>query len=164
MNADGRNELELTSQLEPLLGQDPQWSPFGNRIAYVSNKSGIPQIYIISADGNNEVQLTRKSTGAVSPRWSPDGKNISYLSYHYYGLFIMNLDTNSEVQVTGNQEEEGAVSHAWAQDGKHLAFWGGAKGKYELYTTNSTGDDKVQLTYSSPHAKEISYDLLWSPK
>lgn len=59
----------------------PDWSPDGARIAYVSNKSGISQVWVMNADGSNAVQLTNIPSGAEQPKWSPDGNWLAFVAY-----------------------------------------------------------------------------------
>jgi len=59
----------------------PRWSPGGDRIAFVSTRSGASQIWIIPATGGEAVQLTDISTGAHDPVWSPDGSTIAFYSF-----------------------------------------------------------------------------------
>lgn len=64
----------------------PAWSPDGARIAYVSNKSGISQVWVMNADGTNAGdssprQLTNIPSGAEQPKWSPDGNWLAFVAY-----------------------------------------------------------------------------------
>jgi dipeptidyl aminopeptidase/acylaminoacyl peptidase len=57
----------------------PDWSPDGKRIAFLSTRSGKPQIYQIPIDGGEAMPLTELEQGAGSgPVWSPDGKTIVF--------------------------------------------------------------------------------------
>lgn len=59
---------------------DPQFSPDGKRLAFVSTRTEKPQIFIIPLDGGEARQLTRLPNGASNPRWSPDGRWIAFTS------------------------------------------------------------------------------------
>mgnify|MGYP003694139433 CR=1 FL=1 len=73
MDASGGGNLKrLTS------GQGPDVSPTWNRktgaqIAFVSGRTGLPQIYTMEADGTNVQRLTDQGY-AVSPNWAPNGQ------------------------------------------------------------------------------------------
>lgn len=56
----------------------PRWSPDGKQIAFVSNRSGKNQIYVLHADGGEAWQITKVTNGATNPVWSPDGKKIAF--------------------------------------------------------------------------------------
>jgi len=58
----------------------PQWSPDGKRIAFLSNRDGATQIYVMNAQGTNAAKLTSLSTGADNEKWSPDGRSIAFTS------------------------------------------------------------------------------------
>jgi Tol biopolymer transport system component len=73
-----------------------QWSPDGNRIVFVSNRTEDPDknenadIFTIEARrGASIKQLTTWKGTDSSPRWSPDGKSIAYLRSTADGNFIM---------------------------------------------------------------------------
>jgi len=58
---------------------DPQISDDGSRIVFVSNRSGVYQIWASASDGSNSVQLTTSAAlFPGSPRWSPDGTIIVF--------------------------------------------------------------------------------------
>jgi dipeptidyl aminopeptidase/acylaminoacyl peptidase len=56
----------------------PQWSPDGTRVAYISNRSGKPQIHVRWLDKGEEAQVTDLQQAPSNLAWSPDGKWISY--------------------------------------------------------------------------------------
>ncbi|GAB3528953.1 S9 family peptidase [Pontibacter brevis] len=58
----------------------PAWSPDGKQLAFVRATDGKPQIYLLSMEGGEPVQLTKFKYGANSPVWSPDGKQILFTS------------------------------------------------------------------------------------
>ncbi|HSR23257.1 MAG TPA: S9 family peptidase, partial [Candidatus Eisenbacteria bacterium] len=57
----------------------PAWSPDGSRIAFVSTRTGQPQLFVIAPDGGEARQLTSLPHGvAGTPAWSPDGSLIAF--------------------------------------------------------------------------------------
>jgi dipeptidyl aminopeptidase/acylaminoacyl peptidase len=58
----------------------PRWSPDGKKIAFLSSRTGMPQIYLMSSQGGNASPLTSLSTGADNEKWSPDGRSIAFTS------------------------------------------------------------------------------------
>ncbi len=56
----------------------PRWGPDGNKIAYISNKSGRNQIYLRWMDSGAETQLTNFTESPQNIQWSPDGKWIAF--------------------------------------------------------------------------------------
>ncbi|MFL6856978.1 MAG: amidohydrolase family protein [Allosphingosinicella sp.] len=57
--------------------QQPRFSPDGRRIAFVSDRGGGDNIWIMNADGSDKRQLTREDFRLLNqPSWSPDGRFI----------------------------------------------------------------------------------------
>lgn len=57
--------------------QQPRWSPDGARIAFVSDRAGGDNIWIMNSDGSNKQQLTKEDFRLLNqPSWSPDGRYI----------------------------------------------------------------------------------------
>ena len=99
VNVDGTNLIRLTNSNAPnAFNADPAWSPNGQQIAFSSNQAGgSPEIYVMNADGSNQVQLT--SISGKEPSWSPDGQQIAF---------------------TANPEEKGAEIYVMNADGSNL--------------------------------------------
>ena len=57
---------------------NPQWSPDSKRLAFISDRDGKRQIYLIAPNGGEAVQLTSVETGVTTLSWSPDGRRIAF--------------------------------------------------------------------------------------
>jgi dipeptidyl aminopeptidase/acylaminoacyl peptidase len=58
--------------------RSPSFSPDGKRIAFVSDHSGVPQVWMVSAAGGEPRQITRLEDQVGSVEWSPDGKWLAF--------------------------------------------------------------------------------------
>ncbi len=76
----GGAEMQLTRS-----GHDssPVWSPDGKTVAFLSSRSGVSQVYLLSMDGGEAHPLTKLSTGADIVKWSPDDKTVAFTSSVY---------------------------------------------------------------------------------
>src|SRR5277367_5211909 len=59
---DGGTPRQLTQ--EGTVNERPRWSPDSRQIYFISNRGGSEQIWVMDADGNHAVQITRLSTEA----------------------------------------------------------------------------------------------------
>lgn len=77
MNLADRSTRQITSGKH--IDANPQWSPDGKRLAFISTRGGAPQIYLMNIDGGEAKPLTKLPQGvAGGPAWSPDGKRIAF--------------------------------------------------------------------------------------
>ncbi len=75
-SADGKDSRQLTQGDKSC--DNPQWSPDGRWIAFLSPRSGKKNLWLIPVDGGEAQQLTDVKTGVSSFKWSPDGRWIAF--------------------------------------------------------------------------------------
>ncbi len=98
------------------------WSPDGKWIAYISDKTGEDEIYVIAQDGSADAtQLTSKSdTYKYQPVWSPDSKKLLWAD-KMLRLQYIDVDTKKVVQVDVSKDWE-FTDFSWAPDSKWIAY------------------------------------------
>ena len=84
------------------------WSPDGRRIAFVSERDGQSEIYVMNADGTDQRRLTFNLGAVRSPRWSPDGKFILFASdlLGDYDLFVIRADGSAVYRLTDHAADD----------------------------------------------------------
>ena len=124
---------------------DPKVSPDGNWVSYVlssvdsaKNKRN-SDVWMMSWDGQQSVQLTNSPDGESQARWSPDGKYLSFVSSR-------NGATNSQIWLLDRRGGEGKLltalkgdlkDYAWSPDGKQIVL--------AMKTPESTDTSKNKL-------------------
>ncbi|MCY3610957.1 MAG: S9 family peptidase [Gemmatimonadetes bacterium] len=106
----------------------PTWSPDGRWIAYTSDKSGAPDIWLWSAvegDGMRvgvDVQLTGLSARANGLAWSPDGTRIAFSGDRFGNMDIwtVSVPDGKVSRLTDDPLYEGYPS--WTPDGSRLLY------------------------------------------
>ena len=64
----------------PRRDHSPEWSPDGRRVAFVSRRAPVDQVFVVDLAGPGEAsQVTSLAEGASSPMWSPDGSKLAFL-------------------------------------------------------------------------------------
>lgn len=61
----------------------PRWSPDSRLIAFISDRSGTKQVWVMSADGSNPRQVTQVPAGADGVLFSPDGQHLLFTTEVY---------------------------------------------------------------------------------
>jgi Tol biopolymer transport system component len=116
MNTDGTGATALTHdnpETEAFADFSPRWSPDGTKIAFVSNRDGRQQIYLMNADGTNQTKVTNTGLNdGVS--WSPDGIRlaVSHLESDNYEIQVINTDGSRATDITNNLSSDSGP--AWA--------------------------------------------------
>ena len=97
MDADGGSRENLSNH--PVHDMDPDWSPDGTKIAFVSDRNGgVYQIYVMDADGENQTRLTDGPREKREPDWSPDGGKIAFSVRDWINhIEVMDADGDNRV-------------------------------------------------------------------
>ncbi|MBN2085637.1 MAG: serine/threonine-protein kinase [Anaerolineales bacterium] len=135
-------------------------------IAFASNRSGIPQIYVMDLDGQNLRQLTDEPEGACQPDWSPDGEELIFTSpckmlndsYVKTSIFRINADGSGRTSLT--KVPGGDSDPAWSPDGKRILVTSLQDGRQHIYVMDSNGDNRVLI---SSTAGAVDYQARWAP-
>lgn len=100
-------------------------SPDGSRIAFLmKDDSGIVQIWSVSPNGGEPVQITRNSSDVQSAfTWSPDGRQIAYVMDN--SIFVSNVETKESTRLTARTSDENAplpYACVFSPTGREIAF------------------------------------------
>jgi len=107
----------------------PQVSPDGTWIAYttstvdVGEDKSVSELWMVSWDGTQDVQLTYGPEGASSPRWSPDGKWLAFTSSRpgkAKGAQVWLLDRRGGEAHQLTEVKEDIEDYRWSPDSKQM--------------------------------------------
>jgi len=99
-----------------------RWSPDGAKIAFISDRSGEEEVYLINQDASSEPEQLTTGGQAMryAPEWSPDGKRLAF-SDKNGKIFVLTLEDKKLVEVA--DDPRGQVrDYTWSPHGGHLAF------------------------------------------
>jgi TolB protein len=133
--------------------------PFLSRIAFVSDRTGAKEIWLMRWDGTDAQQLTSHRSIALGPAWSPDGEWLAFTSFLRGSpqLFILR-PTEGYLKPLSTLPGVNS-SPSFSPDGKQVAFATGANGNTDIYVVPATGGTPERLT----HTLGISTQPAWSP-
>ena len=136
------------------------------QIAFVSDRSGNKEIWVMDYDGHGQRQITREGLICLTPRWSPDKSRLAYTAFerasassevtrtaiHLYSL-VMNR--RLAFPYLGGT----TTTPAWSPDGQELALSSSRTGDHEIYVVASDGGRLRRLTYSAG----VDISPAWNP-
>jgi TolB protein len=140
----------------------PTFSPDGQRIAFVSTRSGLPQVYVMAADGTDQQLFAPFDYGVTgasnAPEWSPDGRSVAFHRdvAGTLQIFVLDARTRTVRQLTSVGRNE---DPSWAPDSRHLAFVSDRAGYRQLWIIDiETGRIRPLLQQSGARLPA------WSPR
>jgi len=129
---------------------DPQWSPDGRRIAFVSDRTGKAfdesrntDVWVIDAGGGPLTKISDHNEADNSPRWSPDGQTIAFLSATeergHPKIWLAPASGGARARQAVDGLDLIPTALRWAADGKALYFETGVRGTGQLYRADLAG-------------------------
>jgi TolB protein len=146
------------------ISSSPSLSPDGRRIAFMTDRIGHNEVYIIDADGTNPVWITQiagdlnESSYRGEPDWSPDGVTVALQSRVSGSFQIMTVNMRDNVATLVTSEGENQ-SPSWAPDGRHIVYTSNRSGSDQLWIRDIRSGVTRQLTNQSG----AKYGA-WSPR
>ncbi len=154
--ASGKQIARLTTT--PGIDTSPAYSPDGSRIAFVSERSGGAQIYVMNADGSEVKRVTFHGSHNTDPAWSPDGKRLAYVSRDgRFDVFTCGIDGRGVVRITQGQGDNEDPS--WSPNGQNIGYTTSRTGAGQIWISTADGYHHVQITQDKGGWSNPS----WSP-
>jgi eukaryotic-like serine/threonine-protein kinase len=139
--------------------------------AFVSENTGVPQVFLGTTSSSAPGQLTNVAEGACQPDWSPDGKKIVFVSpclsksqlvgktepYNGSGLFILSVDGKQVIPIPS--QPGGDFEPAWSPGGNQIAFTSTRAKFPQVFIFDLLTDVTTQLTDTTGGNRQPA----WSP-
>jgi Tol biopolymer transport system component/imidazolonepropionase-like amidohydrolase len=161
----------------------PRFSPDGKQIAFISDRNGSDNLWLMKADGTGLKKVSDETDDQLgSPAWSPDGNYIVVRKYGPYpgatdylrttSLWFFHKDGGKGVEIVkGKGETEISSGAVFSPDGKLVYFsshpdkykYNVDIGRFQVYTYNrETGEiEKITSEYGGGLRPIVSPDGRW---
>jgi len=115
----------------------------GTKIAFVSNRDGNEEIYLMDVDGKNQINLTKNPADDWDPAISPDGTKIAFVSNRDGDaeIYIINVDGTNLVQLTFNNVDD--KDPAWFPENSRIVFSEKVKTHDYIFDTQANWEDEI---------------------
>ena len=136
---------------------DPQWSPDGNFIAFVSDRTGKAfdesrntDVFVIDSAGGPIRKISDHDEEDSSPRWSPDGKQIAFAGRiherDHPKIFVAPASGGAASRNVSPALDLIPSNLRWAEGGRALYFETGVKGETHLFRVEAKDGKLTQVT------------------
>jgi len=132
---------------------DPAFSSDGSRIAFVSQRDGNAEIYLMNADGTGPTRVTTDPLTDGRPVFTPDGLSIVFHSSRTAGkqqIWAINVDGTGLTQLTRDSVN---ASPSVSPDGQTIAYISTRNKDGDIWLMGKDGTNQRQFT-RSPQQRE----------
>ena len=150
---------------------DPQWSPDGTRIAFVSNRTGKEyeenrntDVWVINADGTGKLtKISDHEEADNQPHWSPDGKWIAFTGEvherDHPKIWLAPATGGSASVLAANGLDLIPGGLEWSADGNSLYFETGVKGENHLFRVDVPAKSVAQVTSGARAVRSVDFNF-----
>jgi dipeptidyl aminopeptidase/acylaminoacyl peptidase len=149
---------------------DPQWSPDGTRVAFVSNRTGKEyednrnsDVWVISAEGGKLTKISDHDEADNQPRWSPDGKWIAFTGEihdrDHPKIYLAPSIGGAPSVLAANGLDLIPNALEWSDDGKSIYFETGVKGEVQLFRVDVTAKSVAPVTSGARAVRSVDFNF-----
>lgn len=133
----------------------------GLLIAFVSNRTGNSDIYVMDATGRNQRNLSQSSADDEDPTWSPDGLRVAFTTGRdgNQEIYAVNYQTRTSENLT-QMPDSNETAPAWSPtNGDLLAFVSdsAAANTADIYLMSLSTGETTRLTTDTRPKKDLSW-------
>ena len=136
----------------------PVWSPDRSLIAFISDRTGSPTLWVMSADGVGEELPFPNLESVTDFRWAPDSTRLAILLGDDAGGRIVIGDLETGVTEPLTLDGEAVSLGGWSPDGEWVVYALSDEDRAGLYKQNPRGVQEIRITYGQ------DTNPMWSPK
>ncbi|RFS82608.1 hypothetical protein D0T12_24400 [Actinomadura spongiicola] len=157
VNANGVNLRRITGIVR---GTRVSWSPDGTRLAYMAEKGGVRQIFVIGVEGGGPaVQLTTDASFKDDPMWSVTDRIVFWSRRDGTDqIYTLDPERPGAAWTRLTKDRVRSVDPEWSPDGRRIAFTRGPDEATTIWVMNADGSGLRQVT----RGIEDDMDPAWS--
>jgi len=128
----------------------PQYSPGGNYISFISNRSGSPQIWVCDGDGGRCRQLTRFENAYIeNPCWAYDERRVAFTAApgSYTAIYVADVETGEVKRLSTSDRHEMCLG--WSRDGEWLYCKSEVDNEWRVWKIRADGSEVTDIMEKS---------------
>lgn len=138
-------------------------APRRAKIVFTSTRNGNAEIYVMNADGSEEIRLTHHPRDDFDPTWSPTGEHIAFVSERdhegLYDIYLMDADGKNIRRAFDDLDYRTAPT--WSPNGRKIAYHTySPKPDWAVYANTLGGGEAERIAESGIHPGGFP---AWSP-
>jgi Tol biopolymer transport system component len=125
----------------------PRYSPDGQHIAFISDRTGSWELWVSDNDGRNPRQLTNFGGPMVgTPHWSPDSRKLNFDARPNGRsvIYVVAIDGGAPQLAVDDGFEDKKPN--WSRDGKSIYYTSNRDGSSQLWRSGLHGEHPIRLT------------------
>lgn len=159
-----RTNRRAPFEAEPLFSSTqvdthPSISPDGEQVAFVSERSGAPEVWIAQSNGSGLTKVTSLDGPQIhSIAWSPDGTELCFVARNKGQTDLFTVPVSGDQVTRLTQTEAHELVPRWSRDGRRIYYASNRTGQWEVWRRHVSPDtdDPQQVTVGGAVAAQES--------